>query len=136
MVLASGDCVQLAVLADLGAREALGAHALHELLELVALGAREVRARPGRRIALTISAGRSRRYAPLLNFSAIALKNGTPPPPCSMTSSVRSTCSQAEAQVRLVVAVLRHRLVERHAAGTAARVELVQVDAERPPSRP
>ena len=40
MVLRDGHWVQLAVLGDLGAGEALGAHALDVLLELVDLGAR------------------------------------------------------------------------------------------------
>ena len=48
----------------------------------------------GMRSALTISGGRSRRYSPLVNLSAIGFQNGTPPPPCSMTTSVRSTCGR------------------------------------------
>ena len=51
---------------------------------------RESDALAGTTMALTISAGRSLRYAPLLNFSAIGVQNGIPPPLCSITCAVMS----------------------------------------------
>ena len=95
----------LARLGDLGAREAPGADALGELLELVD-SARERACAAGSTIALTMP-------------PCVA-----PPPtawarrrrPRALTSSVRLDVRQAEAQVRLVVAVPAHRLVEGQAA--------------------
>src|SRR5262249_22365069 len=83
-VLASGDCAQLP-LSPMRARARPFAPIPFTNSSSLSVSARDSlpASSASRRRTLTISAGRSRRYSPLLNFSAIGLKNGTPPPPCS-----------------------------------------------------
>ena len=96
----------LAALADLGAREALGAHALHVLLELVDLGAREAHAPAG------TAASPSTQVRPP---STASLQHGHAAAVVLLDELGEVDVRQLEAQVGLVVAVLRHRLGEGHA---------------------
>ena len=112
----------LAALAHLGAGKALRAHPLHVLLELVDLGPRE---------------GQRGRHAHRLHDAAgldHVLQHRHPAPAVLLHERGQVGVRHVEAEVGLVVAVLLHRLVERHALEGARDVHpehlLPQLDDE------
>ena len=114
MHLVSGDWVHCAVVGDLGAREPPEAlDPLEHLLELLDLMPREPRARRDheRLDDLGRQSGGTRRIG---NVGSMALSRRERPPPLCVDDERRSgRRARAEAKVGLVVAVARHRLVER-----------------------
>src|SRR5690606_24105966 len=123
-----------AVRAHLGAREAGGAHALRELLELVGLGAREVRARGddeclddlGRQIAPVCAAPELLRDGLPERYAAAAVLDD---------EIGEVDVLHVEAQIRLVVAVLAHRLVVTHPRKAALGVLRREIEAGGLPDR-
>ena len=119
-----------AAFADLGAREPFGAHAFHELFELVALGSRKVGAGGnherlddlGREIAAESAA---------LELLGDLLKKRHSAAVVLDEQIGKVDVLHREAQIGLVVAVEPHRLLVGHLGKAPRRVELVQIDPER-----
>ncbi len=116
-------------LAHLRAREPFGAHAFHEVLELVALGAREVRDGRDdhrlddlrRQIAAVDAA---------LELLGDLLKEGDAAAVVLDEQIGEVDVLHVETNVGLVVTVVSHRLGVGHLGELARRVELAQIDAE------
>ena len=112
----------VALLVHLGARQALGAHALGDLLQLVGLRARQSGARRDHHRLRDLPGRGLREARPHRHAGAAVL--GEQPRQVHVL--------QAEAQVGLVVAVLAHRLVVGHARKRSGDLDSEHLAPERP----